>query len=223
MKKLKSTWYNMIGVLTVTAVPAGAALGYVNEMTKGPIEDIKAQQLADGIKAVLNADEVQVSEPEVKKSEDGKTETVIYRTDKGIAVKAQDANGFGGKLTVLVGFDANGIIQGYQVLESSETPGLGAKASFWFQKGEKGDIIGKNPAQDNLTVSKDGGQVDAITASTITSRAFLRAVNAAYQVIADSDAQSGATKQAHPEASLQHRTCVQNTMTSERMICFAKC
>ena len=195
MKKLKSTWYNMVGVLTLIAVLAGAALGYVNEMTKGPIAQIKEQQLADGIKAVLNAAEVKVEEPEVIANPDGKTETVIYRTDKGVAVKAQDANGFGGTLTVLVGFDGNGSIQGYQVLESSETPGLGAKASFWFQKGEKGDIIGKNPGQDNMTVSKDGGDVDAITASTITSRAFLRAVNMAYSVISNNneDAQSGAS------------------------------
>ena len=199
MKKLKSTWYNMVGVLTLIAVLAGAALGYVNEMTKGPIEQIKAQQLADGIKAVLNADQVKVEEPNVIPNSDGKTETVIYRTDKGVAVKAQDANGFGGTLTVLVGFDEKGSIQGYQVLESSETPGLGAKASFWFQKGEKGDIIGKNPSQNKLEVSKDGGEVDAITASTITSRAFLRAVNLAYSVISNNneDAQSGASPQHH--------------------------
>jgi len=42
-------------------------------------------------------------------------------------------------------------------------------------------ILGMNPGEAALTVSKDGGQVDAITASTITSRAFLNAVNAAYQ------------------------------------------
>ena len=198
MKKLESTWYNMVGVLTLIAILAGAALGYVNEMTKGPISQIKEQQLADGIKAVLNAEQVKVEEPEVIPSSDGKTETVVYRTDKGIAVKAQDANGFGGTLTVLVGFDAQGSIQGYQVLESSETPGLGAKASFWFQKGEKGDIIGKSPAQNNLTVSKDGGEVDAITASTITSRAFLRAVNAAYKAVfgyTAADGVSGASSQ----------------------------
>ena len=140
------------------------------------------------------------------KSEDGKTETVIYRTDKGIAVKAQDANGFGGKLTVLVGFDNEGTIQGYRVLEHSETPGLGAKASFWFQEGQKGNIIGRHPAKDNLTVSKDGGDVDAITASTITSRAFLRAVNAAYKAVEDKgeDAQTGASMLTEPKAEVDN-------------------
>ncbi|MBP5619270.1 MAG: FMN-binding protein, partial [Bacteroidaceae bacterium] len=62
----------------------------------------------------------------------------------------------------------------------------------------KGSILGKNPSKNNLTVSKDGGEVDAITASTITSRAFLRCVNAAYEALSVSaDAESGATKQAN--------------------------
>ena len=98
---------------------------------------------------------------------------------------------------MLVGFDPDGKILGYTLLEHAETPGLGAKADKWFQKGEKGDIIGKTPAEP-LTVSKDGGQVDAITASTITSRAFLLAVNQAYNAFKATpavDGESGATKQ----------------------------
>ena len=95
---------------------------------------------------------------------------------------------------MLVGFDAEGNILGYTLLEHAETPGLGAKADKWFQKGEKGDIIGKSPAEP-LTVSKDGGQVDAITASTITSRAFLLAVNNAYTAYkaTPTDGETGAT------------------------------
>jgi len=103
--------------------------------------------------------------------------------------------GFGGDLKVLVGFDPDGKILGYTLLEHAETPGLGAKADKWFQKGEKGDIIGKDP-KEPLTVSKDGGQVDAITASTITSRAFLLAVNNAYNAYKTTpatDAQTGAS------------------------------
>ena len=195
MKKLESTWYNMALVLTGITVIAGAALGYVNEMTKGPIENIKAQQLADGIGLVLGAEGLEVPTPETTE-----TGAIIYKTDKGTAVQVTDPKGFGGNLTVLVGFDAEGTVLGYRVMESSETPGLGAKAGEWFQKGNKGDIIGKTAG--NLTVSKDGGDVDAITASTITSRAFLRCVNAAYNALASakeaeaSDAASGASKQA---------------------------
>ncbi|MBP5380884.1 MAG: RnfABCDGE type electron transport complex subunit G [Bacteroidaceae bacterium] len=196
MKKLKSTLPNMAIVLTSIAVVAGLALGYVNSITAEPIKQIKAQQLSDGIKAVLATDEVQVETPDTLESG-----AVLYRTDKGVAVQATDPNGFGGKLTVLVGFNDEGLIQGYQVLETSETPGLGAKAGEWFQKGAKGDIIGKNPGEKELTVSKDGGEVDAITASTITSRAFLRCVNAAYEALDSQkeDAQTGASVQYHNE------------------------
>ena len=75
MKKLESTWYNMALVLTLIAVVSGGALGYVNELTKGPIEQIKAQQLADGIKKVLNAQELNVEEPQT--TEDGTVEGIV--------------------------------------------------------------------------------------------------------------------------------------------------
>ena len=171
MKKLESTWYNMALVLTGIAVVAGAALGYVNSITAPTIEAIKAQQEKAAEQEVLNG-------------------------QQGTAIKITDPKGFGGALTVMVGLAQDGTVLGYKVLESSETPGLGAKADFWFQKGQKGDIIGKTAG--SLKVSKDGGDVDAITASTITSRAFLRCINAAYEELSKSnaDGQSGASQQA---------------------------
>ncbi len=193
MKKLQSTWYNMLIVLTAICAVAGAALGYVNSTTETAIQKIKEQQLTDGIKEVLQADELTMQEPE--QTPEGAT---VYRTDHGTAVQTSDPKGFGGTLSVLVGFDDEGQILGYRVMESQETPGLGAKAQQWFQLGAKGDIIGKKAG--NLTVSKDGGEVDAITASTITSRAFLRCVNAAYAAISGedrTDAHSGASPQHH--------------------------
>lgn len=195
MKKLESSLLNMAVVLTVISVIAGGLLAYVNGVTEEPIKEIKAKALADGIKAVLQADEATVL------TTDSIDEaTIVYVTDKGTAVQAADNGAFGGTIKVLVGFDAEGNILGYNVLEHAETPGLGAKAGEWFQEGAKGNIIGKNPGVNNLTVSKDGGEVDAITASTITSRAFLRAVTAAYNAYkgggaAATDAASGATQQ----------------------------
>ena len=114
----------------------------------------------------------------------------------GAAVEAS-ANGFGGALTVLVGFDTEGNIIDYSLLSHAETPGLGSKAADWFKKGAKGDIIGKNPGEKPLSVSKDGGEIDAITASTITSRAFLQTVNAAYAAYMNEqvDGTSGASPQ----------------------------
>lgn len=203
MKKLPSTLPNMLCVLTLISVIAAGALAYVNKITAGPIEENKARTLAEGINSVLGVADAQVQQTSEAEDANGNP-VIIYTTDKGVAVQAIDPNGFGGKLSVLVGFAEEGTIKGYTVLDHAETPGLGAKAGFWFQKGEKGDIIGKNPGEKELTVSKDGGDVDAITASTITSRAFLRAVNVAYHAYAGAsatDAQSGASAQQNVKSS----------------------
>jgi electron transport complex protein RnfG len=204
MKKLESTLTNMALVLTGVAVVMGGVLALVNHLTEGPISQQKEKALADGIKAVMVCDDIVVAKTDTVKQNDGKGKEltyIIYQTqdaqhnDLGAAVEST-TGGFGGDLKVLVGFNPEGKILGYTILETAETPGLGAKADKWFQKGEKGDIIGKAPAEP-LTVSKDGGQVDAITASTITSRAFLLAVNNAYSAYKATpvDGESGATKQ----------------------------
>ena len=187
----------MLCVLTLISVIAAGALAYVNQITAGPIEENKARTLAEGINSVLGVKDAQVQDTKTVQDANG-NDVILYATNQGMAVQAIDPNGFGGNLKVLVGFSEEGAIKGYTVLEHAETPGLGAKASFWFQKGEKGDIIGKNPGEKELTVSKDGGDVDAITASTITSRAFLRAVNVAFHAYAGAsatDANSGASQQ----------------------------
>ena len=203
MKKLESSLLNMVLVLTGVAVIMGGVLAYVNHLTEGPITEQKEKALANGIKTVMVCNDLVVANTnEVKQDIDGKEHTfIIYQVkdaqgqDLGAAVQSTTM-GFGGDLKVLVGFDPDGKILGYTLLEHAETPGLGAKADLWFQKGQKGDIIGKDP-KEPLTVSKDGGQVDAITASTITSRAFLKAVNQAYNAYkaTPADAETGATKQ----------------------------
>ena len=178
----------MVLVLTGVAVVMGAILAYVNHLTEGPIAQQKEKALADGIKTVMVCNDLVVANTEEVKQNDAKGKELVYTIyevkdaqgkDLGAAVEST-TGGFGGDLKVLVGFDPEGKILGYTLLEHAETPGLGAKADKWFQKGAKGDIIGKSPIEP-LTVSKDGGQVDAITASTITSRAFLKAVNNAYK------------------------------------------
>ena len=201
MKKLESSLLNMTLVLTLVAVVMGGILAFVNHLTEGPIQEQKDKALADGIKAVMVCNDLVVAEPvEVKQTVDGKEHTfIIYNVKdaqgKNLGAAVQSVTmGFGGDLKVLVGFDSEGSILGYTLLEHAETPGLGAKADQWFQRGQKGDIIGKSPAEP-LTVSKDGGQVDAITASTITSRAFLKAVNNAYNAykVTPTDGETGAT------------------------------
>lgn len=174
MKKLESTWYNMAIVLTVISVIAGAALAYVNEVTKGPIAEIQQLNEAQAIKTVLCDDNAVITDTIVN------GDVTLYLTSNGAAVKTVDPKNesFSGGLTIMVGLDKEFKVLGYTVLVSNETPGLGAKASEWFQEGGKGNIIGRVAGQ--FKTSKDGGDVDAITASTITSRSFLRAVNNAY-------------------------------------------
>jgi len=204
MKKLESSITNMVLVLVGVAVITGCILAYVNDVTAAPIAAQKEKTLSDGIKTVMGAGELTVSKTDtIKENVNGKELVfVVYQTDDrqgkylGAAVEST-TGGFGGNLKVLVGFAPDGKILGYTVLEHSETPGLGAKADTWFQKNGKGCIIGKSPSEP-LVVKKDGGQIDAITASTITSRAFLQAVNNAYKAYKEKpgiDAESGATKQ----------------------------
>ena len=222
MKKLESNIMNMALVLTLIAVVAAGLLAWVNNVTTGPIEAINNATIENGIKSVILGDRDIKFTVEAPMERDG---FVFHNVNDmngnriGTAVESTDKNGFGGNLKVMVGFDPEGVILGYTVLEHSETPGLGAQADGWFRqksadvKEQSGvvnvllgapekpgnhNIIGMNPGDDLMTVSKDGGQVDAITASTITSKAFLRAVNAAYKAVfgyTAADAVSGASSQ----------------------------
>ena len=182
MKKLESTLLNMVLVLTSVTVLMGFILAYMNHLTTDPIALQKKKTLNEGIKTVMASSDIEVTAVDTLRLHDAKGKEqafVIYHNKKGAAVESTTL-GFGGPLKVLVGFDVQGTILGYTILEHQETPGLGAKADQWFQEGQNGCIVGLNPA-DSLYVKKDGGQVDAITASTITSRAFLLAVNNAYK------------------------------------------
>ncbi len=206
MKKLESSLTNMALVLTGVAVIMGGILAFVNHLTEGPINEQKTKALADGIKTVMVCNDLVVAKTDTVKQNDAKGKELTYiiyqiqdaqKKDLGAAVEST-TGGFGGDLKVLVGFDPEGNILGYTLLEHAETPGLGAKADKWFQKGEKGDIIGKHPEKNRIGVTKgDEGEIDAITASTITSRAFLLAINNAYKAYkaTPADAATGATEQ----------------------------
>ncbi len=196
MKKLESSLKNMLLVLTGVTVVSVALLAYVNQLTKGPIARAEAQALSDAVRAVVPGfDNDPIAEKKVQEV-DGVGYAVYPATKGGTYVGAAveaSAMGFGGELRILVGFDAQGNILDYSLLSHAETPGLGSKADAWFKKGGKGDITGMNPGEAPLVVDKDGGQVDAITASTITTRAFLAAVNAAYAAYAGQNTADGAT------------------------------
>lgn len=205
MKKLESSLTNMVVVLVAVAIISGGLLATVNHVTEGPIAEQDALTLANGIKSVMGTGNLTVtSDEDIIKDFGGKTtHFVVHKVADsngdflGAAVESS-ALGFSGDVKILVGFDAEGKVLGYTILQASETPGLGAKAAKWFQADGKGSIIGRNLSSgEPLMVTKDGGDVDAITASTITSRAFLKAVNQAYSAYADKDvdASTGASSQ----------------------------
>ena len=182
MAKLKSSLTNMLLSLTLITLVAAGLLAGIYSLTKDTIAATNAAKQQAAIIAVLpQVEGLNIAEPlEV----DGITIFKAHQGDTfaGAAVKVAE-NGFGGTFHVMVGFDNAGTITGFEVLDHQETPGLGSKMQEWFQNVRT--IIGLNPAQSNLTVSKDGGDVDAITAATISSRAFLAAVNKAYNAYAE--------------------------------------
>lgn len=204
MEKMKSSLFNMVMVIVGFAIVIAVLLAWVNHITEAPIKAKAEKTLQDGIQEVMQTQDMKVTKNDtVRQMADGK-ETVFVvhevanQAGKGIGAAVESTvMGFGGDLKVLVGFDDLGKILGYTILQTSETPGLGMKADKWFQKDGKGNVIGKSPATGDLAVSKDGGDVDAITASTITSRAFLKAINQAYAAYAHKgvDGDSGASKQ----------------------------
>jgi electron transport complex protein RnfG len=184
MAKTESTLKNMVLTLRVITGIAGTSLGFMYKLTKAPIEAAKAAKQEAAIKMVL---------PEfdkVQKNESITTTNVFEATANGelvgVAIEAISNKGFSGEVKIMVGFKPDGTINNYQVLEHKETPGLGTKMADWF-KVDKGNqsVLGKHPKNNKLTVSKDGGEVDAITAATISSRAFLDAVQIAYKTLTD--------------------------------------
>ena len=225
----------MLLVLTGVTAISVALLAYVNELTKGPIAEANAKTLNKALKQVLpEFTNNPVGESDTIFSEkDGKkvVDFIVYPAKKGeewvgSAVESK-AMGFGGELKVLVGFDAKGKIYNYSLLAHTETPGLGSKADKWFgaydaTKGEKAvthdmskkSIIGMSPGEGELKVSKDGGQVDAITASTITSRAFLNAINKAYEAYktGEVDTVSGASQKNEPATAPETETVKQDSI-----------
>ena len=181
---MKSTLTNMVLSLGTITIVAAALLAGVYSVTKEPIEEANRQKTTEAIAAVLPegveiAEGMQVAIPTEKRT------VTVYTASKdgqpaGAAVESYSLDGFSGEINIIYGFDAEGTVTGFEVIQQAETPGLGAKMNDWFRMTEgRRSIIGLNSTSNNLTVSKDGGDVDAITAATITSRAFLDALRRA--------------------------------------------
>lgn len=184
---IQSSFKNMVVVLSLVCLAAAAVLGGVYALTKEPIDAAQVAKINNAIGGVVPkftndpfADKYEV-EMEGKKF-------VVYPavnngSSVGYAIESFTTKGFGGKIVLMVGFTASGEIKGVSVISHAETPGLGAKITDPSQPFVT-QFQGKNPADPNFkfAVKKDGGNLDAITASTITSRAYIDALESAYKV-----------------------------------------
>lgn len=201
---MESSLKNMVLVLFTITLISSAAVGGVYLITKEPIEQAKVAAVNQALMQVLPKYEQTTSQtievatlPIV-----AHTATVADKT-VGYAVESMSKNGFGGTIRLMVGFDTEGTILNINVLEQKETPGLGTKMT------DEGNPLltsfkDKNVSQINMTVKKDGGDIDALTAATISSRAYAEAVAIAYEAFkvasgaqsVAGDVATGASKQA---------------------------
>jgi electron transport complex protein RnfG len=182
---MKNTLTNMILVLGGISLVASAAVGLVYKVTAEPIRLAKEANTRAALGSVLpEFDETQSKTVQI----DG-MDIVVYTATKGgetagYAVETTTQKGYSGEFRLMVGFTPAGEVYKIQVLEHSETPGLGSKMT------DEGNPLfasfeGKNPEAMQLSVKKDGGEVDALTAATITSRAYVDAVARAYNALVE--------------------------------------
>lgn len=168
-----------IGMLAVILLAICAVcsllLGLVNEMTKDRIADIAAEKQRAAMQEVLPADNY----TPVTYTGGNALVQAVYSADGAGYVVQVAPSGFGGALDIMVGVAADGTVSGVSVVSHSETAGLGAKAksdAAWREQ-----FVGKS---GTLAVTKDGGEINAITGATITSRAVTSGVNAALEAAA---------------------------------------
>ncbi len=169
--------------LTGIAVVMALILGKVRQITQEPISNAKNNQVLEAIAMVTGEFD---NDPFAEKTDiftpDKKEKFTMYPARKegklnAVAIKSYTNTGFGGKIEIMTGFNADGSIKTFKIITSNETPGLGSKTD---EPKFKEQLNGFNPAKQVLKVKQDGGDVDAVTAATISSRAVLRAIERAF-------------------------------------------
>ena len=182
MAKIESNLKTMVlSLLGVCAVASGL-LGFMNSITEGPIAESKQKAKLEAIRQVVpefNNDPA--AEMYTVPSDLGDLECYPAKKDSvlvGVAVNSLTNKAFSGTFKVMAGFTPDGAVIGTSVIEHKETPGLGTKM---LEPRFKDQYKGKNPGELNLKVKKDGGEIDAITAATISSRAYSDAIQRAYE------------------------------------------
>ncbi len=183
MKKAESTLLNMILVLCVITAISGVALGYINELTKGPKEQMRLKRQLEAIQSVMTGFTNNPTESTLKFPVEGSKDSLEFFIGEkegdwsGVAVSTFTNKGYSGLIRMMVGFDTDGKIGDVVVLKQKETPGLGTKIK---DNKFKSQFPGIDPSETLLKVEKDGGEINAITGATISSRAFCEATQLAY-------------------------------------------
>ena len=167
-----------ITLLLITSVVA-AVLAGVNSITAPAIAKLKAEKLQNAIEQVLPG-----GGESVAFNDNSGWVSAVYKSESGYAVEVTPTTGFNGAITMMVGIDTEGKILGISVVSQTETAGLGAVCAAKTEAGQnfRGDFAGLS---GTVAVDKDGGEVDAITGATITSRAVCDGVNAALACVAN--------------------------------------
>ena len=172
-----STLKNMALCLTAVCLVCSAVVGVAYAVTAEPIADAARAKTTASIARVLPAF---TAEPRQGSVNVNGTDDTYYKVDGAGYAIISTTSGFGGALTLMVGVASDGTVHNTAVLSHSETPGLGAKCTT--DQHFISQFRGFDPSVKTLAVKKDGGDLDAITASTITSRAYALAVSNAVSV-----------------------------------------
>lgn len=168
MKKKEAGPVQLVVTLFAISAICAVLLGLVNSITAGPIKVATQAKTEAAMEAVLPAD----SYTEVEYTGGDPLVSKVYQAgDAGYVVQVAPS-GFGGVLDVMVGVNADGTCSGVSIISHSETSGLGANAT---KEDFRSQFVGKS----NVAVTKDGGDIAALTGATITSRAVCDGVNAA--------------------------------------------
>lgn len=179
IKRPESTFFNMVLTLLLLTLIFGVALAYVNQLTIGPKEQVRLKKKLEAMAEVLPAFDNDPLQEVVKVAVPDSKDTLEIYTAKqgekvvGKAVTCFSDKGYSERINVIVGLNNENAIYGVKVLSQKETPGLGAKITSTKFKQQ---YIGKKAGAFNFDVKKDGGEIDAITGATISSRAFSGAV-----------------------------------------------
>ncbi|TVQ92465.1 MAG: RnfABCDGE type electron transport complex subunit G [Bacteroidetes bacterium] len=187
MAKKESTFLNMVVTLFLVTAAASFTLATVYNLTAEPIAQAREakRQFAIG-QVVPEFDHLESRKFLPPGGGDSLEFNFAYLNNElvGVAVNTWTNRGYSGRITAMVGFKHDGTIIDVFTLNHAETPGLGDK----IEKGKSdwsNQYRGLNPAADNIRIRQDNGQIDAITAATITARAFSDAVQRAHDTFAE--------------------------------------